>query len=534
LSYWYLPSTNGSQLLIRLSGSSPNSGQIYSLENIQPPATSSVLYTPGAANSVLTSLPAFPPLWINELQADNLTGTTNRAGQRVPWLELYNPTASAVPLSGLYLSTNYANLTAWAFPAGSTINPGQFKIIFADAQPALSTATELHTDFTLSSGSGSLALSRLYNSQAQVLDYIDYTNVGPNHSYGSLPDGQSFDRQEFALATPGQTNNIVSPPSFIPYTTAGAIYTQDFDSLPNPGSTSVNAANPVDINGVTYSLADPFGFADPVVSSGSSGGLGIAELEGWYGLGSLSSKFGSTDGDQTTGGQISFGLPNNSNRALGLLATSSTGATAFGARFINQTPESLNSISVQVTGELWRQSDLPKTLLCYYFIEPTGTAPFSGNQTALLPALNVAFAVNPGATGGVAVDGTAAINQANLSLVNQPIVEWPSGAALWLVWQMTDATGKAQGLAIDNLSFSASSSATGPQVPLTFTVGTTNLSLSWIGQNGQTYQVEYKDDLGPGSWQPMGNPIPGTGAPLSFNADLRTSSQRFFRLRMSP
>ena len=27
-----------------------------------------------------------------------------------------------------------------------------------------------------------------------------------------------------------------------------------------------------------------------------------------------------TDGDQTTGGQLSFGLPNSSNRALGLLA----------------------------------------------------------------------------------------------------------------------------------------------------------------------------------------------------------------------
>jgi hypothetical protein len=230
---------------------------------------------------------------------------------------------------------------------------------------------------TLSSGSGSLALSRLYNSQAQVLDYIDYTNLGPNRSYGSLPDGQSFDRQEFPLATPGQTNNVVSPPSFIAYSTAGAIYNQDFNSLPNPGSASVNAANPVVINGVTYSLANPFGFADPVISSGSSGGLGIAQLGGWYGLGSLFSKFGASDGDQTTGGQISFGLPNSSNRALGLIATSSTGATAFGARFVNETAQNLNSISVQVTGELWRQSDLPKTLLCYYFIEPTGTAPFS-------------------------------------------------------------------------------------------------------------------------------------------------------------
>jgi hypothetical protein len=72
-------------------------------------------------------------------------------------------------------------------------------------------------------------------------------------------------------------------------------------------------------------------------------------------------RFGATDGDQTTGGQISFGLPNSSNRALGLLATSTTGYTAFGAKFINNTGQTLNYINLQVTGEVWRQSNLPKT-----------------------------------------------------------------------------------------------------------------------------------------------------------------------------
>jgi hypothetical protein len=331
--------------------------------------------------------------------------------------------------------------------------------------------------------------------------------------------------------TSSQTN---SSPSYIPYNTAGAVYSQDFDSLPNPGATSVNAANPVAINGVTYSLGNPFGFADAIVSSGNSGGLGIAQLGGWYGLGSLSSKFGATDGDQTTGGQISFGLPNSSNRALGLLATSSTGGTAFGARFINLTAQTLNSMSVQVTGELWRQSDVPKTLLCYYFIEPSGTAPLSGQQTALLPALNVTFPVDAAASGGVAVDGTAAVNQTHLSLVNQPIVDWPAGAALWLVWQMTDATGKAQALAIDNLSFSASDLVSPAQVPLNFTVGATNLTLSWVGQSGQTYQLQYNDDLSSNNWLPLGNPVVGTGVPLSFTADLGSSEQRFFRLRVTP
>ena len=534
LSYWYLPSINGSQMLIRLSGSSPASGQIYSLQSIQPPPTGSAMFTPGSANSVLNSLPQFPPLWLNELQADNLTGITNSAGQHVPWLELFNPTASAVSLSGLYLSTNYGNLTAWAFPAGASINPGQFKVIFADAQTSLSTANELHTSFTLSSGSGSLALSRLYNGQAQVLDYIDYTNVGPNHSYGSMPDGQSFDRQEFVLGTPGGTNDSTIPASFVPYTSPGSVYTQNFDALPDPGAASTNSANPVTINGVVYSLANPFGLSDPVLASGNSGGLGISELAGWYGLGSLSSKFGATDGDQTTGGQISFGLPNSSNRALGLLATSSTGGTAFGAKFINQSGQSLNSVSVQLTGEIWRQSNLPKSLECFYFIDPTATAPFSASQTALLPALNVNFAINPAAVGGVAVDGTASANQTSLSVVNQAIAEWTPGAALWLVWQMTDPTGKAQGLAIDNLSFSASTQTAPPQLPLNFQTTRTNLILSWTGAAGQRYQLEYKDDLAAGTWTALGNPLIGSGGALSVTNDFTQSAQRFYRLSVLP
>ena len=533
LSYWYLPSTNGSQLLLRLSGSAPASGQIYSLQNIQPQVTVTSQYTPAGPNSVRTALPAFAPLWLNEVQADNLTGVTNRLGEHVPWIEIYNPTTNTVSLAGLYLSTNYANLSDWGFPSAASMNPGEFKIVFADGQPSLSTPTEIHTSFTLSSGSGSLALSRLYNGQSQVLDFLDYTNLGVNHSYGSVPDGQSFNRQEFALATPGSTNNAANPPSFIPYTAPGAIYTQNFDSLPYPGPISVNAANPVIIGGITYSLGDPYGFSDSVVATGS-GGLGAVGLAGWYGLGSLAAKFGASAGDQTTGGQISFGLPGSSNRALGLLATSSTGPTAFGAKFLNETAQTLKSVNVQVTGELWRQSDLPKQLECYYYIDPTGLAAFSGSQTALLPALTVAFPTDTTAVGGVAQDGTAAENQKNLSLVNQTIADWPSGAALWLVWQMTDATGKAQGLAIDNLSFSASAQTTTPAIPITFATTTTNLSLSWFSAVGQTYQLQYKDDLRLSSWTALGNPVVGTGTQLGLTNDFSQSPQRFYRLQVIP
>jgi hypothetical protein len=494
-----------------------------------PPVT----FSPASPNTVLTALPAFQPLWLNEIQADNLSGITNSAGRHVPWLELYNPSSNTVVLAGLYLSTNYANLTAWAFPSGASISPGEFRVVFADAQTVLSTTNELHTSFTLSSGSGSLALSRLFNGAPQVLDYLDYTNVGLNHSFGSMPDGQSFDRQEFAVSTPGNTNNPASPSSFVPYTSPGALYSQNFDTLPDPGAASVNAANPVTINGVVYSLGDPFGLADPVLATGN-GGLGIAQLAGWYGSGTLAAKFGAADGDQTTGGQISFGLPNGANRALGLLATSTTGPTSVGVKLVNQTAQTLNTISVQVTGELWRQSNLPKSLTCYYYLDPTATAPFAGNQTALVPALNVNLPVSSSAVGGVAVDGTASVNQTNVSVVNMPIADWSPGSALWLVWQMGDATGKAQGLAIDNLTFSANGQSGPAPVPVTFSTGPNNLILSWIGVAGQSYQVEYKDDLSVSTWIPLGGSISGTGSPISLTNNLSQSSQRFYRLQVLP
>ncbi len=522
LSFWYLQSTNGGPLTICLSGIG-----IVATVNPAPPTPA----TPGALNSVATALTPFPSLWLNELQADNLTGITNRAGQHAGWLELFNPGTNVISLNGLYLANNYTNLLQWAFPSNAGINAGQFLVIFADALTNLSTTNELHASFVLPSGTGSLALTRLAtNGQQQVLDYVDYQDINPNDSYGSFPDGQSFLRQEFFQATPGAANNgtATPPPSFIDYAPPGSVYTQNFDSLPDPGATSVNTANPVTINGVTYSLANPYDFDYPAIASGSSGGLGLSALAGWYGASALLSRFGATDGDQTTGGQLSFGLPNSSNRALGLLATSTTGGTAFGVRFINGTGITLTRMSLQFTGEVWRQSDKSKTLQFYYFVDPSGTNTFPSAATAYLPNLNVNFPTVSTDTGGVAVDGTSPVNQTNLSVLNQAITNWPPGAALWLVWQMTDNTGKAQGLGIDNMSFSASILP----IPVNIQISGTNLFLNWPAVAGQSYQLEYKDDPGAPAWTPLGGPVTGTGGMLTLTNNFGASSQRFFRLRL--
>jgi hypothetical protein len=113
--------------------------------------------------------------------------------------------------------------------------------------------------------------------------------------------------------------------------------------------------------------------------------------------------------------------------------------------------------------------------------------------------------------------------------LDQPITNWAPGAALWLVWQMTDDTGKAQGLAIDNLSFSASVPL---PVPLGIQVSGQGLSLNWAAVAGQIYQLEYKDDLTAPAWTPLGSPVTGTGGTLTLTNDLSVSAGRFFRLRL--
>jgi hypothetical protein len=495
-------------------------------------------FTPDASNSVAASLPPFPPLWINEVEPDNLTGITNSAGQHAPWLELYNPTTNTVGLTNLFLTGNYSNLTNWAFPSGAVISAGQFLVVFADGQSNLSTLSQLHTSFALGGGTGSVALSRVFNGQPQVLDYVNYSNIPPNWSYGSLPDGQSFVRVLFYSPTPGASNNNsgTPPSSFIAYDAEGSIYTQNFDSLPDPGAASVNTANPVTINGVTYSLANPFDFAFPVSATGNTGGLGLAAMAGWYGLAdataSVGVRFGATDGDQTTGGQISFGLPDSSNRALGLLATKTTGYTAIGAKLINNTGATLRFINLQVTGEIWRQSNVPKSLECYYLIDPTATAPMSTQATAYLPAFNVSFPTVAGDVGGAAVDGTAPANQIGLAVTNQPISNWPSGAALWLVWEMADSAGQAQGLAIDNLVFAATALGTPTNTPtLSIQGSSVNPLVIFWPASSPGYQLYCATNLAPPVvWSLVTNPAAQSNGTLYVTLPPTNAAEQFFRL----
>ena len=171
----------------------------------------SVRSTPGRANSIATALPAFPKVFLNEIQPVNTAGLADGFGDPDPWIELFNAGADEVDLSGLYLTANPSDLAAWVFPEGARIGPNQWLLIWADGEPAESAAGELHTNFRLPQTDGVVVLSRMQLGAPAALDYIKYENQPAGLALGSYPDGQPQERGLFHIPTPGSANNPAAP-----------------------------------------------------------------------------------------------------------------------------------------------------------------------------------------------------------------------------------------------------------------------------------------------------------------------------------
>lgn len=201
LSFWYLSGTNSTLFQTRLNTT------YRTTTDVRP-----IGFSPGAPNAAASTIPPFPDLWLNEAQAQNLTGIVDNQGEREPWVEIYNSGTNTISLAGYYLANSYSNLAQWPFPPGASIGPNQFKVIYADGEPGETTASEWHATFRLNASAGSVALGWTPSGRVQVLDYLNYTNLPANWSYGPYRDGQPFHRENFFHATPGGTNDNTAPP----------------------------------------------------------------------------------------------------------------------------------------------------------------------------------------------------------------------------------------------------------------------------------------------------------------------------------
>jgi Lamin Tail Domain/CotH kinase protein/Carbohydrate binding domain/Immunoglobulin domain len=207
LSFYFYPSSN-----IGLQYRVDNRFRNLSGLDVSP-----TFVSPGKPNSTPGSLPPYDPVWLNEVEPENISGIPDNAGDRDPWIELYNAGTSPLSLDSYFLANSYVNLVQWPFPPGATLQPGEFKLVWADAEPAQATPEVWHANFRLNPTEGAVALSRLINGAPHIVDFLNYQGIGPDQGYGSYPDGDAFFRRTLYVVTPAQTNSAAfpSPPLFI-------------------------------------------------------------------------------------------------------------------------------------------------------------------------------------------------------------------------------------------------------------------------------------------------------------------------------
>lgn len=524
VSYWFRPGTNGVQAQMRTFSGSAFS----SIISIRP-----TNFTPGAANNDQRPLPAYDPLWLNELQAQNTVGITDNFGEHEPWIELYNAGTNTLNLEGYFLANNYdSNLMQWPFPPGSSVAAGAFKIIWADGEPAETVGTDLHTGFRLNGTTGSVALVRLVGSQPQITDYLTYANLGPALSYGDFPDGQPFARRIFQSVTPGANNaarnvsvfinewmasntNTLADPSEFPN-----LAFDDWFELYNPGPDAV------DLGGywLTDNLSNPRGFQVP------SNGVYVVQPAGFLLV--WADEDSAVNSSNLVDLHVNFRL-NAGREDIGLFAPDLTLIDS--VRFTNQ----VSNVSQG------RFADGASAI--YSMTTPTPRLPNTlggGNTPPQLTAIPDKT-VTLGQTLSLTISATdAEAPPQTLSFNLDGVV--PSGATIGAASGLFTWTPTSQQTPSTNAITVRATDSGGPPLSAArsfsvFVVGPPRISgitppfngvvtLTIPAIAGKTYRVEYKNNLSDFAWSPLGGNRHATAATLTIDDNIGAQPQRFYRV----
>jgi len=139
---------------------------------------------------------------INEYSASNTNSYTDYQGDFEDWFELYNPTASAVDLTGYFLSDRASNPMKSMIPAGTSIPANGYLIVFASGKDIF-TSGELHTNFKLTQTKPEDII--LANTAGTPIDGVTMSASKIGHSNGRITDGDPT-WGVFTFPTPGSAN----------------------------------------------------------------------------------------------------------------------------------------------------------------------------------------------------------------------------------------------------------------------------------------------------------------------------------------
>ena len=140
---------------------------------------------------------------ITEVMASNDSTVVYQDGPYVDWVELYNSGTETVDLSGYGLSDNIKRPRKWQFPSGTTIAPGEYKIVLCDGSDTVYNASSIqHTNYRIfRAGGETMCLSDPYGA---VLDKVVLPEIPTNVSYGRTLGMSGF--FYYDVPTPGAQN----------------------------------------------------------------------------------------------------------------------------------------------------------------------------------------------------------------------------------------------------------------------------------------------------------------------------------------
>lgn len=524
LRFRYIPSTNANRLTMRFNSFARP-------EFIVTPPPSPPLSTPGTTNIILDpNLPPYDLVWLNELQAENVSGPLDNAGDREPWLELYNGGPTNVDLSGYYLADNYSsNLTQWQFPAGYTLAPGEFRLVWADGEPGETSGTNAHTSFRLPVGNGTVALVRMVGGQPQITDYLTYNNLRSGLSYGDFPDGQPFTRTVFQTTTPGGTNNSRDINVFVNEWMAA-----NLNFLLDPSDNSYDDwfelynAGPeaVDLGG--YHLTDDLGNPDKYVIPNN--GHYVIPPGGFLLVWADNDSAGNSTNDPSL--HVSFALDAVAGEAVGLVAPD--GVTVIDA--VTFGPQTNNiSEGRYADGAVNRYSMTTPTPGFANVIPGGNTPPVLDPIADRTVRLGQTISFNATAT-----DADAPAQSLTFTLAGSPpagAMINPGGHFTWTPSQaQTPSTNHITVVVTDNGPGLLSDSDTftvivrPPPIAMITGAGGATVTISFDTIPGRSYRVLYKDQIDAPIWTPLTAPVAAGGESLTVNDDIGPSPQRFYRI----
>ena len=144
-------------------------------------------------------------LRLNEFLASNDTGLRDEEGVRQDWIELHNPSATAVDLLGWRLTDDPGDLAQWVFPA-HILAPGGYLVVFASGNNRVPAGGTLHTNFRIDGSRGDfLALVR---PDGVVADSFAAREQFTDLAYGRGVDGPG---QGYLTPTPDAPNGAAFP-----------------------------------------------------------------------------------------------------------------------------------------------------------------------------------------------------------------------------------------------------------------------------------------------------------------------------------